>query len=141
MDNFEVIKNIIESEDYLKDNIELYDGLSDDDLKFDVAYTKISNVIFEEEGSGGVIDRDIEFTVIVSIYNFDSLNKILNDNWGLALGSEYDNDHIESNDVSLCFSNLITGFYVNESNESFEIEWTSENGNCVLENKTIVSRF
>ena len=75
----------------------------------------------------------------MSIYNFDSLNKILNDNWGLALSSEYDNDDIESNDVSLCFSNLITGFYVNESNESFEIEWTDENGSCVLENKTIVS--
>lgn len=126
------IKALMNSKDYFTENVELYEQFSEDDLKFDISEIKISKVKVSSHDDGGEITRDIDFTVVISIYNFESLNNVANENWGLSLNSDYEDDDQEADDVSTLFSNLVTGFYVNESNDDYEIEWSDQDGKCEL---------
>ena len=134
------IKELLSSTKELEENFELSEDLDTEVFKYELSDIAISNVELdlEENEVDGSASRDISFYLVISIYNFDDLNNILENNWGVSIQEDYDDEDDEASDIIEALSNLFTGFYVNDENDNYEIEWEDENGGGELISKVIV---
>ena len=133
------ILDILKSEDLVKENFECTESFDDDVFKYELFFVSISDVDFDinendKNGYEGSASREISISYLITIYDFDTFNREIENSYGITISEEYDDEDEESSDVIQACS-MFTGFYAEAENDSFSIEFSSETSDGKIETK------
>jgi hypothetical protein len=129
--NQKEIMELLSSVEAIKQDFELCVSFNPKVFKYDLINVSIENVDIDmEDGDTGEVDgsasRDVLLSVVVSIYDFEEFNEVLNSEWDISVEREYEDDSEEASDLVQALSLLFAGLDLSEDADDYGVEFTDE---------------
>ena len=122
------IINLLSNREFLEESLSTIDSVNEDILSFQNAFTFIDEVDIETSS------RMVDITLIITVYDYESLNNILSSS-NTELLNSYDDEALEQSALDPVIKHIFTGWQINQSSEDYNISFLDESGDVELEKK------
>jgi len=122
------IINLLSNREFLEESVSTIDSVNEDILSFQNAFTFIDEVDIETSS------RMVDITLIITVYDYESLNNILSSS-NTELLNSYDDEALEQSALDPVIKHIFTGWQINQSSEDYNISFLDESGDVELEKK------
>jgi hypothetical protein len=127
-DTKDEIINLLSNKEFLEESVNTIDSVNEDILSFQNAFTFIDEVDIETSS------RMVDITLIITVYDYESLNNILSSS-NTELLNSYDDEALEQSALDPVIKHIFTGWQINQSSEDYNISFLDESGDVELEKK------
>ena len=127
-DTKDEIINLLSNKEFLEESVNTIDSVNEDILSFQNAFTFIDEVDIETSS------RMVDITLIITVYDYESLNNILSSS-NTELLNSYDDEALEQSVLDPVIKHIFTGWQINQSSEDYNISFLDESGDVELEKK------
>ena len=127
-DTKDEIINLLSNKEFLEESVNTIDSVNVDILSFQNAFTFIDEVDIETSS------RMVDITLIITVYDYESLNNILSSS-NTELLNSYDDEALEQSALDPVIKHIFTGWQINQSSEDYNISFLDESGDVELEKK------
>jgi len=127
-DTKDEIINLLSNKEFLEESVNTIDSVNEDILSFQNAFTFIDEVDIETSS------RVVDITLIITVYDYESLNNILSSS-NTELLNSYDDEVLEQSALDPVIKHIFTGWQINQSSEDYNISFLDESGDVELEKK------
>jgi len=127
-DTKDEIINLLSNKEFLEESVNTIDSVNEDILSFQNAFTFIDEVDIETSS------RMVDITLIITVYDYESLNNILSIS-NTELINSYDDEALEQSALDSVIKHIFTGWQINQSSEDYNISFLDESGDVELEKK------
>ena len=127
-DTKDEIINLLSNKEFLEESVNTIDSVNEDILSFQNAFTFIDEVDIETSS------RMVDITLIITVYDYESLNNILSSS-NTELLNSYDDEVLEQSALDPVIKHIFTGWQINQSSEDYNISFLDESGDVELEKK------
>jgi len=130
-DTKDEIINLLSNKEFLEESVNTIDSVNEDILSFQNAFTFIDEVDIETSS------RMVDITLIITVYDYESLNNILSSS-NTELLNSYDDEVLEQSALDPVIKHIFTGWQINQSSEDYNISFLDESGDVELEKKVLL---
>jgi len=130
-DTKDEIINLLSNKEFLEESVNTIDSVNEDILSFQNAFTFIDEVDIETSS------RMVDITLIITVYDYESLNNILSSS-NTELLNSYDDEALEQSALDPVIKHIFTGWQINQSSEDYNISFLDESGDVELEKKVVL---
>jgi hypothetical protein len=130
-DTKDEIINLLSNKEFLEESVNTIDSVNEDILSFQNAFTFIDEVDIETSS------RMVDITLIITVYDYESLNNILSSS-NTELLNSYDDEVLEQSALDPVIKQIFTGWQINQSSEDYNISFLDESGDVELEKKVVL---
>jgi len=130
-DTKDEIINLLSNKEFLEESVNTIDSVNEDILSFQNAFTFIDEVDIETSS------RMVDITLIITVYDYESLNNILSSS-NIELLNSYDDEVLEQSALDPVIKHIFTGWQINQSSEDYNISFLDESGDVELEKKVLL---
>jgi hypothetical protein len=130
-DTKDEIINLLSNKEFLEESVNTIDSVNEDILSFQNAFTFIDEVDIETSS------RMVDITLIITVYDYESLNNILSSS-NTELLNSYDDEALEQSALDPVIKHIFTGWQINQSSEDYNISFLDETGDVELEQKVVL---
>ena len=130
-DTKDEIINLLSNKEFLEESVNTIDSVNEDILSFQNAFTFIDEVDIETSS------RMVDITLIITVYDYESLNNILSSS-NTELLNSYDDEVLEQSALDPVIKHIFTGWQINQSSEDYNISFLDESGDVELEKKVVL---
>ena len=130
-DTKDEIINLLSNKEFLEESVNTIDSVNEDILSFQNAFTFIDEVDIETSS------RIVDITLIITVYDYESLNNILSSS-NTELLNSYDDEASEQSALDPVIKHIFSGWQINQSSEDYNISFLDESGDVELEKKVVL---
>jgi len=130
-DTKDEIINLLSNKEFLEESVNTIDSVNEDILSFQNAFTFIDEVDIETSS------RMVDITLIITVYDYESLNNILSSS-NTELLNSYDDEALEQSVLDPVIKHIFTGWQINQSSKDYNISFLDESGDVELEKKVLL---
>jgi hypothetical protein len=130
-DTKDEIINLLSNKEFLEESVNTINSVNEDILSFQNAFTFIDEVDIETSS------RMVDITLIITVYDYESLNNILSSS-NTELLNSYDDEALEQSALDPVIKHIFTGWQINQSSEDYNISFLDESGDVELEKKVVL---
>jgi len=130
-DTKDEIIDLLSNKEFLEESLKTIDSVNEDIVSFQNAFTFIDEVDIETSS------RMVDITLIITVYDYESLNNILSSS-NTELLNNYDDEASEQSALDSVIKHIFIGWQINQSSEDYNISFLDESGDVELEKKVVL---